>query len=148
MTENGRAPLFSRTAISPRNLPRSRPNSLKRASFSSSTGTRENEADFASPGHLALYHGERFLHWIRLASGDGAELRVSELVSVSLKNLAPYAMIATGFVMVLAGLIARSRQKRFEAELEKTEPRPPGQKPLKKVAPVPRSSNAKTIDAD
>ncbi|MGY4154228.1 hypothetical protein ACVINW_000070 [Bradyrhizobium sp. USDA 4461] len=70
------------------------------------------------------------------------------MVSVSLKNLAPYAMIATGFVMVLAGLIARSRQKRFEAELEKTEPRPPRQKPLKKVAPVPRSSNAKTIDAD
>ncbi|MCC8959380.1 hypothetical protein H8B02_40060 [Bradyrhizobium sp. Pear77] len=45
---------------------------------------------------------------------------MNQLASVSLKNLAPYAMIATGFVMVLAGLIARSRQKRFEAELEKS----------------------------
>ncbi|MCP1913828.1 hypothetical protein J2R96_006308 [Bradyrhizobium elkanii] len=57
-------------------------------------------------------------------SGNVVEFRVNELASAWLRELAPYAMIAIGFVLVLASLIARSRQKRSEAEQVEEEPRP------------------------
>ncbi|MHC2334323.1 hypothetical protein [Bradyrhizobium sp. USDA 4454] len=58
---------------------------------------------------------------------------MNELILASLNGVAPYVMIAIGVVLVLTGLIARSRQKRFEVDQGQEElglPRP-------HVAPLP-----------